>query len=54
MVTRKDIEVIDSGSFMTYGGYAAKSGYRPKSSKIYTLTLFSGRKQRMETHGFHV
>ena len=54
MVTRKDIEVIDSGSFMTYGGYAARAGYRPKSSKIFTLVLFSGRKQRMETHGFHV
>lgn len=54
MVSQRDVEVIDSGSFMTYGGYAARGGMRPKSSKIYTLTLFSGRKKRMETHGFHV
>jgi len=54
MVVQKDIEVIDSGSFMTYGGYAARAGMRPKSSKIYTLTLFQGKTKRMETHGFHL
>lgn len=50
----KEVEVIDSGNFMTFGGYAARNGCRPKSSKIYTLSLFSGRKKRVETHGFHV
>jgi hypothetical protein len=53
-VLQKEVEVIDSGSFMTYGGYAARDACRPKSSKIYTLTLFSGRRKRLETHGFRV
>ena len=53
-MVQRDVEVIDSGSFMTFGGYAARVGMRPKSSKIYTLELFSGRKKRLETHGFHL
>ena len=54
MVTQKTIEVIDSGSFLNYGGYAVSSGYRPLSAKIYKLVLTSGREKRMFTVGFHI
>ena len=53
-VTQKTVEVIDSGSFLTYGGYAISSGYRPLSEKIYKLVLSSGRDKRLTTIGFHL
>ncbi len=52
-VTLKDIEIIDSGSFLTYGGYAADSGYRPSSSKCYKLIL-DGKTKEITSVGFHV
>ncbi len=52
-VVQKSIEVIDSGAFLTYGGYGVKAGYRPLSSKCYKLIL-NGKKKAMETVGFYV
>ena len=52
-IIQKDIEVVDSGSFMTYGGYAPKAGYRPKSTKLYKLIL-SGKQKEIRSVGFHI
>ena len=52
-VTRRNIEVIDCGSFLDFGGYGARSAYRPLSDKMYALTL-SGTDKAMETRGFYV
>lgn len=52
-VTQKSIETINSGSFLTYGGYAAQKAYRPVSDKIYKLVL-SGREKKIVSIGFYV
>jgi Calcineurin-like phosphoesterase. len=52
-VYKRNVEVIDCGAFLTYGGYGAKAGYRPQSDKMYTLIL-SGEKRDMQTRGFYV
>ena len=38
-VSHKSVEVLNSGSFLNYGGYAASSGMRPMSSKCFKLIL---------------
>ena len=53
-VTQKNIEVIDSGAFLTYGGYGVEGGYRPLSSKCYKLILPADRNKKIETVGFYV
>ena len=40
-------------SFLSYGGYGAQAGYRPKSDKLYKLVLHGGEKQ-IETVGFYL
>lgn len=52
-LTEKSIEVINSGSFLTYGGYAADSAYRPASSKMYKLIL-DGTRKNIKSLGFYV
>lgn len=53
-VYHRDIEVIDSGSFLTiYGGYAAAAGYRPPSAKLYKLVL-DGTHKSIKTIGYHI
>lgn len=52
-VVQKDIEVIDSGSFMTYGGYGVDGGYRPQSTKTYKL-LLDGKRKDIKTLGYHI
>lgn len=52
-ISHKNIEVINSGAFLTYGGYGVKAGYRPLSSKCYKLVL-DGKKKSMQTVGFCV
>ena len=51
-VTVKNVEVVNSGSFLNYGGYAATSGYRPNSSKMYKLILSGKREKSIKTVGF--
>lgn len=53
-VSHKNIEVIDSGAFLTYGGYGVKSAYRPTSTKCYKLILDGKRSKSMKTVGFYV
>lgn len=52
-IYQRNIEVVDSGSFLTYGGYGVEGGYRPNSSKCYKL-VFNGTKQDIQTVGFYV
>lgn len=53
-VTFKSVECINCGSFLTYGGYGAQAGYRPKSDKLYKLVLHGGYAKRIETVGFYL
>lgn len=52
-ISMKSIETINCGSFMSYGGYGARNGYRPQSDKMYKLVLYGGRDPRIETVGFY-
>ena len=53
MIYKRNIENIDCGSFCRFGGYGAEAGYRPRSDKMYMLTIF-GEEKRMETSGFYL
>ena len=52
----KSVEQLNSGSFLSYGGYGARAGYRPKSDKMYKLVLHAEpqRQKAVETVGFYV
>lgn len=50
----KSVEVVNCGSFLSYGGYGAAAGYRPKSDKMYKLVLHGGQKKQIETVGFYI
>jgi hypothetical protein len=52
----KSVEYLNSGSFLTYGGYGARAGYRPKSDKMYKLVVrdCGNRQKRIETVGFYI
>lgn len=54
-VKEVDVEMIDNGSHLFYGGYGAKSGSRVKSQKIYTITLIGKDSDKViKTEGFHL
>ena len=53
-VSFKSVECVNCGSFLSYGGYGAQAGYRPKSDKLYKLVLHSGREKQIETVGFYL
>ena len=53
-VSFKSVDVLNCGSFLSYGGYGAQAGYRPKSDKLYKLVLHSGREKQIETVGFYL
>lgn len=51
----KSIETVNCGSFLNYGGYAARAAYRPPSDKLYKLVLCpKGDKKQMKTVGFYL
>ena len=50
----KSVDVINCGAFLSYGGYGAQAGYRPKSDKLYKLVLHGGRTKQIETVGFYL
>ena len=52
IVTKRNIECLNCGSFCKFGGYGAKGAYRPQSDKMYILRIFSGDKQ-MQSTGFY-
>ena len=55
-LTVRSIEQINSGSLLTYGGYGARAGYRPKSEKMYKLVLRNTghRQKQIESVGFYI
>lgn len=54
VVSFKSCEMINSGSFLNYGGYAPRGAYRPLSDKVYKMVLHGGRHPSIETIGFYV
>lgn len=52
-VIERNVEVIDCGSFCSYGGYGAASAYRPQSDKLYRVNI-RGDRRSVETIGFYV
>lgn len=52
-VYHRDIEVLNSGSFLNYGGYGAEAGYRPQATKLYKIVL-SGKSKDIKTIGYHI
>lgn len=52
-VSQRDVENIVSGHFLRFGGYGERAGYRPTSTKLYSVIL-SGKKKIIETRGFHL
>lgn len=52
-VTFKSVEMVNCGSFLTFGGYGSSNGYRPQSDKMYKLVLY-GNSNRIDTVGFYV
>lgn len=52
-VAQKDVENIVSGHFLHFGGYGERAGYRPTSTKLYSVIL-SGKRKIIETRGFHL
>lgn len=51
-VVQRDVETVNCGAFLDFGGYAPTSGYRPLSSKMYKLILHGERVKQIETLGF--
>lgn len=52
----RNVEKLNSGSFLKYGGYGARLGMRPKSEKMYKLILHArpNRQKSVETLGFYL
>lgn len=52
----RSVEFVNCGSFLTFGGYGARNGYRPQSDKMYKLVLYAReqRKKAIETVGFYL
>ena len=53
-VTQKDVENIVSGHFLRFGGYGERGGYRPTSTKLYSVILSGKQDKTIETRGFHL
>lgn len=52
---QKDVEYINCGAFMSFGGYGSDSGRRPTAQKMYTLILDGKQKEcGIRSEGFHV
>lgn len=53
-VVQRDIENIVSGHFLRFGGYGERGGYRPTSTKLYSVILSGKQDKSIETRGFHL
>lgn len=55
-VRTKRIETVNAGSFLEYGGYAAREAYRPPSDKLYKIVLCPVRsnEKAIRTVGFYL
>ena len=52
-IRQKDVEVLNCGGYLTWGGYSADNAYRPNSDKLYKLVL-RGDEKKLCTVGFYV
>lgn len=55
-ISTRNIEFIDNGAFLDFGGYGARAGWRPKSTKMWRIVFYSKphRQKEVETVGFYV
>ena len=53
-VSQKDVENIVAGHFLRFGGYGERGGYRPTSTKLYSVVLVGKKKKEIKTLGFHL
>lgn len=53
-VAQRDVENIVSGHFLRFGGYGERGGYRPTSTKLYSVILSGKGEKHIETRGFHL
>jgi hypothetical protein len=53
-VSQKDVENIVSGHFLRFGGYGERGGYKPASTKLYSVILYGKKPKCIETRGFHI
>lgn len=53
IVREKSVENIVCSSFLTYGGYGEREGWRPQSKKKFSLIL-DGKSKNIETRGFYL
>lgn len=53
-IVHRDIEIIDSGSFLNYGGYAVDNAYVPNSTKLFYLALGGGRNKYTSSRSYSV
>lgn len=53
-VSQKDVENIVSGHFLRFGGYGERGGYKPTSTKLYSVILHGKKAKNIETRGFHL
>lgn len=53
-VKQKDVENIVAGHFLRFGGYGERGGYRPTSTKLYSVILSGKHDKAIETRGFHL
>ena len=51
---QRSVEVINCGSFLSYGGYGARGKYRPLSDRTYYIVLHGGKQKRYEIVGYDV
>ena len=51
-IREKNVENLNCGSFLNYGGYAIRNAYRPASDKLYILRLYGGEKG-IQTIGYY-
>lgn len=53
-VVQRDVEVIDSGSFLSYGGYAVDNAYVPNSTKLFYLVLGGSKAKYTSSRSYSV
>lgn len=52
-IRQKDVEVINCGAYLEYGGYAPDCAHRVSAQKLYTLIL-RGDIKKIDSRGFHI
>lgn len=53
-VAQRDVENLVSGHFLRFGGYGERGGYRPTSTKLFSVILWGKKHKTIETRGFHL